>query len=102
MKLEFELSKQFYTLSIKIFKTLHLCRDKRSVNGKEYLENVFSTYNQLSNQSKLLKKRFKSDQLVLEEKMSCSELSPNNSQGSSTPDLQNMELQIIDAPIENV
>lgn len=66
MKLEFELSKNFYTLSIKIFKTLHLSREKRSTNGKEYLENIFSTYSQLCSQSKLLKKKFKNDNLVNE------------------------------------
>lgn len=64
MKLNHELSKSFYTLAINIFKTLHLGREKRSTNGKEFLEHIFAQYNQLCDHSKLLKKKNKGDFLV--------------------------------------
>ena len=66
MKLELELSKQFYTLAIKIFKTLHLTREKRSSDGKEYLETIFTNYSQLCVQSKLLKSKYRNDNLLHE------------------------------------
>lgn len=67
MKLELELSKSFYTLSINIYKTLHLSTHLRSSNGKEYLEKCFSQYNQLTEHSKLLKCKYKKDHLIIDD-----------------------------------
>ena len=87
MKLELELSKQFYTLAIKIFKTLHLTRDKRSVGGKEYLETMFSSYSQLCVQSKLLKSKYKSDNLINENVIGDIPTTPSSLKGDPSNDL---------------
>ena len=57
----------FYTLSINIYKTLHLSAHLRSSNGKEYLEKCFSQYNQLTEHSKLLKSKYKKDHLIVDD-----------------------------------
>ena len=71
LKMELEQSKSYYTLSISIIKTLHLPAQLRSGNGKEYLENCFTEYKQLCEQSKLLKKKYKSDHLIFEKEEDC-------------------------------
>lgn len=84
MKLELELSKSFYTLSINIYKTLHLSSNLRSSNGKEYLEKCFSEYNQFTEHSKLLKSKYKKDHLIVEN-ADLSEKNDSSSSGSTTP-----------------
>ena len=83
MKLELELSKSFYTLSINIYKTLHLSAHLRSSNGKEYLEKCFSQYNQLTEHSKLLKSKYKKDNLIVEN--TAPHKIDTSSTGSTTP-----------------
>jgi hypothetical protein len=85
MKLELELSKSFYTLSINIYKTLHLSAHLRSSNGKEYLEKCFSQYNQLTEHSKLLKSKYKKDHLIVENADSSEKNDSSSSSGSTTP-----------------
>ena len=79
MKLELELSKSFYTLSINIYKTLHLSAHLRSSNGKEYLEKCFSQYNQLTEHSKLLKCKYKKDHLIIDDDDNVSQISSPSS-----------------------
>jgi hypothetical protein len=87
MKLELELSKSFYTLSINIYKTLHLSAHLRSSNGKEYLEKCFSQYNQLTEHSKLLKSKYKKDNLIVEN--TAPHKNDTSSTGSTTPTSSN-------------
>jgi hypothetical protein len=53
---ELELSKQFYLLSIDIYKELHLQKENRSIDGKTFLLDKFSIYQKLIEQSGMLSK----------------------------------------------
>mgnify|MGYP003132742323 CR=1 FL=1 len=64
MKLENDLSKSFYELSIDIFKTLSLKPEERGESGIPYLQKKYSQYAKLVASSNLLKKKFKTDQLI--------------------------------------
>ena len=63
LKLETELSKQFSLLSLDIFKILHLNKDDRSIDGLIYLNKKYTNYCHLIEQSNLLRKRMKKDEL---------------------------------------
>ena len=54
MEIEREMSKEFYTLSIDIYKILQLERCKRQVSGLNYLEKKYNTYQKLFEQSNLI------------------------------------------------
>lgn len=56
MNNELELSKQFYLLSIDIYKELHLQKENRSIDGKTFLLDKFSIYQKLIEQSGMLSK----------------------------------------------
>ena len=64
MKLENDMSKSFYELSIDIFKTLSLRPEERGEAGIPYLQKRYSQYAKLVASSNLLKKKFKTDQLI--------------------------------------
>jgi len=64
MMLEFKQSKQFYTLSIDIFKTLSLSRENRTDEGKDYLNEKYSEYVKLIEASNLLKRKLSIDLLT--------------------------------------
>lgn len=64
MQSEFKMSKDFYTLSIDIYKTLSLDEQNRGENGLQYLQKCFSVYCKLMESSHLLSKRFKHDHLT--------------------------------------
>ena len=51
---EREMSKEFYTLSIDIYKILQLERSNRQISGLNYLEKNYSTYQKLYEQSNLI------------------------------------------------
>ena len=51
---EREMSKEFYTLSIDIYKILQLERTNRQISGLNYLEKKYSTYQKLYEQSNLI------------------------------------------------
>tara|TARA_R110000803_G_scaffold9904_2_gene30833 strand:- start:261 stop:869 length:609 start_codon:yes stop_codon:yes gene_type:complete len=51
---EREMSKEFYTLSIDIYKILQLERSNRQISGLNYLEKKYSTYQKLYEQSNLI------------------------------------------------
>ena len=63
LKLESELSKQFNLLSLDIFKILHLNKTDRSIDGLIYLNKKYTNYCHLIEQSNLLRKRMKKDEL---------------------------------------
>ena len=63
LKLESELSKQFSLLSLDIFKILHLNKTDRSIDGLIYLNKKYTNYCHLIEQSNLLRKRMKKDEL---------------------------------------
>jgi len=54
MEIEREMSKEFYTLSIDIYKILQLERGNRQVSGLNYLEKKYNTYQKLYEQSNLI------------------------------------------------
>ena len=65
MDLEFKQSKEFYSLAIDIYKMLHLKREDRTEDGKEYLNSKFSYYVKLVEASDLLHKKMKVDVLTI-------------------------------------
>jgi hypothetical protein len=64
MELELKQSKDFYTLSIDLFKTLSLRRENRGEGGKDYLQKKYSQYIKLVEASNLLKRQLKIDTLT--------------------------------------
>ena len=64
MEVELKQSKDFYTLSIDLFKTLSLKRDVRGENGKDYLNQKYSQYIKQTESSNLLKRQLKVDLLT--------------------------------------
>ena len=90
MKLENDMSKEFYSLAIDIYKILSLSPEERGESGLSYLHKKYNTYSKLVESSNLLKSRFKTDQLIV--------IPPNllmvGSDTDSTPDEeQGIELQ---------
>jgi hypothetical protein len=61
---EIELSKEFYILSISIFKILQLDETNRHVNPLEFLNQSYNQYIKLIEQSTLLRHTLKKDTLV--------------------------------------
>ena len=55
MEKELIASKDFYLLSVDIFKMLYLERETRMVNGKTYLDEIYQTYCKLIENSNLVK-----------------------------------------------
>jgi len=64
MELELKQSKDFYTLSIDLFKTLSLRRENRGEDGKDYLNKKYSHYIKLTEASNLLKRQLSVDTLT--------------------------------------
>ena len=65
MDLELTQSKEFYTLGVDIYKTLHLPRNKRGEDDAIlYLNKQFSNYTKLKEASNLLDKRLKVDTIA--------------------------------------
>ena len=63
-KLELDMSKDFYSLSIDINKMLTLKPEDRAENGIAYLNKKYSNYQDLVRRSNLLCKKFKKDKLT--------------------------------------
>jgi len=57
MEIELVVSKDYYLLSIDIYKTLSLCADHRPIPAKEYLEKKYNEYVKLMEKSNLITKR---------------------------------------------
>lgn len=63
LKNENDISKQFDLLSLDIYKVLHVNKSDRSINGLEYLNKKFNHYTHLIDQSQLLRRKLKRDEL---------------------------------------
>ena len=59
MDSELTISRDFYLLSIDIYKTLQLKRENRNVDGGAYLDQQLSTYSKLFENSNVLTKTIK-------------------------------------------
>ena len=65
MDLEYKQSKEFYSLSIDIYKILYLKRVDRNEDGKQYLNDKFSYYIKLVEASNLLHNKMNIDLLAI-------------------------------------
>jgi hypothetical protein len=70
LKNELEMSKNFHTLGLDIFKVLHLPSNQRGGDGLAYLNKKYSDYIKLIEQSALLRKKIKQDLLTTIPKIS--------------------------------
>ena len=64
MELELKQSKEFYSLSIDLFKMLSLRRENRSEDGKDYLNKRYGDYIKLCEASNLLRRKLLVDTLT--------------------------------------
>lgn len=64
LKNEIEISKNFYILSIDIYKILLLSPGDRTERPLEYLNKAYTMYQKLYEKSNLLKRRFRNDNLI--------------------------------------
>ena len=85
MKLENDMSKEFYSLAIDIYKVLALNPEERGESGLSYLHKKYNQYTKLVESSNLLKSRFKTDQLVVIPPNLLMVGSDTESSGSSSP-----------------
>jgi hypothetical protein len=67
MEQDLSVSKEYYLLSIEIFKTLKLARERRSTPAKEYLEKIYSEYCKLVENSDLITKKIKDELMVIKD-----------------------------------
>ena len=83
IKSEYELSKNFNLLGLDIFKMLHLKKEQREIDGIDYLNMTYNKYTHLIEQSNLLRKRLKHDELIeLDEKKYFSDVDSQSSKGT--------------------
>jgi hypothetical protein len=66
---ELDASREFYLLSIDIYKTLQLKRENRSVDGNVYLESCLSKYSKLFENSNVLTKNIKDKLINIDDKI---------------------------------
>jgi hypothetical protein len=110
MENELMASKDYYILSIEIFKVLQLDRENRSIKGKTFLEASYGTYVKLIENSNIIDKKI-ADSLTNIEKNTkyMNELKINNSIDSSisqsnsdTPSsMENLDDQYVNSPSKN-
>lgn len=93
MELELKQSKEFYTLSVDLFKTLSLRRENRSEDGKDFLNKKYSYYIKLCESSNLLKRKLHVDMLS-EIPQQYTDLTPK---GSDT-DIPKLDLPLYNKP----
>jgi hypothetical protein len=60
------LSKEYYTLSINIYKILNLDEENRNVDAEQYLNDSYSQYVKLTEQSTILYKNIRRDELTID------------------------------------
>ena len=93
---EREMSKEFYTLSIDIYKILQLERQNRQISGLNYLEKKYNTYQKLYEQSNLIQnqlndkltqlpKKIKNNIFIKKKKSDSSTSSSSSSSSSDSP-----------------
>lgn len=63
---ENSLSKQYYTLSIDIYKILNLDENNRNCDAEQYLNDCYSQYVKLTEQSTILYHKIKKDELTID------------------------------------
>jgi hypothetical protein len=79
---ESDMARKFYVLSLEIYKIINLPDEKRGINSSDFLNAKYNQYIKLYEESNLLKRRYKKDQLAkMDESLL---LSDNNSNGSSS------------------
>lgn len=65
MEQDLSFSKDYYLLSIEIYKTLNLSRERRSAYAKEYLEKIYSEYCKLVENSDIITKKINDELITL-------------------------------------
>ena len=79
---ESDMARKFYVLSLEIYKIINLPDEKRGINSSDFLNSKYNMYIKLYEESNLLKRRYKKDQLAkMDESLL---LSDNNSSNSSS------------------
>jgi hypothetical protein len=79
---ESDMARKFYVWSLEIYKIINLPDEKRGINSSDFLNAKYNQYIKLYEESNLLKRRYKKDQLAkMDESLL---LSDNNSNGSSS------------------
>lgn len=89
MELELKQSKDFYTLSIDLFKTLSLRRENRGEEGKDYLNKKYSQYVKLVEASNLLKRQLTIDTLTTIPE-NCIDITPVETPNGSQAELKQL------------
>jgi hypothetical protein len=92
-------SKEYYLLSIEIFKTLNLARERRSTPAKEYLEKIYSEYCKLVENSELITKKVKDELMVIkdgvqETNKNLSYLSIYNNDDDKVEEINNISIKV--------
>ena len=82
---ESNMSREFYVLSVEIFKQISLPTEQRNTNGIEFLNSKYSQYIKLYEESNLLKKQYKKDTLTKIDKNLIAEFSDAGSVSSNEP-----------------
>jgi len=82
---ESKMSREFYVLSVEIFKQISLPTEQRNTNGIEFLNSKYSQYIKLYEESNLLKKQYKKDTLTKIDKNLIAEFSDAGSVSSNEP-----------------
>ena len=79
---ESDMARKFYVLSLEIYKIINLPDEKRGINSSDFLKAEYNQYIKLYEESNLLKRRYKKDQLAkMDESLL---LSDTNSNASSS------------------
>jgi len=79
---ESDMARKFYVLSLEIYKIINLPDEKRGINASDFLNSKYNQYIKLYEESNLLKRRYKKDQLAkMDESLL---LSDTNSNASSS------------------
>ena len=91
-KLELDMSKDFYQLSIDINKILTLKPSDRGKDGISYLNEKYSSYQDLVRRSNLLNKKFKKDKLTHIDLLQISD-SISNEDNNSDVNLENVNVE---------
>ena len=82
---ESNMSREFYVLSVEIFKQISLPTEQRNTNGIEFLNSKYSQYIKLYEESNLLKKQYKKDNLTKIDKHLIADFSDAGSVTSNEP-----------------
>ena len=80
---ESTMAREFYVLSVEIFKTISLPTNQRNLNGIEFLNSKYSQYIKLYEESNLLKVKYKKDNLTKIDKKLIAEFNINHNENSS-------------------